>query len=350
MFHRRSVAVIATGLAGSLLAPLAASAQSAPTLPPIIGESSGVVPAQPANPTATTLPYITPVPITPVLTPETVIGGVATVEATAEASPHSTAGSLAELKAKGAKDIAVRQKTLADSLAKLASQPKDCGFNATMAAEIQRTAASLANVGQALATTADLNAAKTLYRSIFIDHRVYLVVRPKASAVVRCDSQLVRNDKLANEGVQLQQRIDALRAKGIDTTAAQNTKNAALATLSTINPAPAVAAVMGIAPDRGDKNIQAANTAAFKAADAALDNTANLQRQVDKQLDQVRRSINENNRSADQAAREAERNARKAERDAKKAQREAEKAKERAEKEARKALRNEARNDRKGKS
>jgi hypothetical protein len=128
---------------------------------------------------------------------------------------------LADIKSKGAADIAKRISTLSALTAKLSAQTTDCGSNAAMSAEISNTVAGLNTVGQNLAITTDIAQAKVLHRSIFIDYRVYLVVAPKAGKVLRCDNQLERNQALTNEGAKLQQSIDAAKARGVDTTSVQ---------------------------------------------------------------------------------------------------------------------------------
>ena len=198
---------------------------------------------------------------------------------------------LADVKAKGAAAIAKRQTTLAEVAGRLGSQTKDCGSNAAMAAELTASATSLTSVGASLSAATDLKAAKTLYRSIFIDHRVYLVVAPKAGKVIRCDNQLLRNEALATEGAKLQVSIDEAKAKGVDTTAAQALKDAAMAQLAGINPAAALPGVIGLVPDKGDKTIQASNAAALRSSDAVLDGTYGAQKAVNAQFAAARKAL-----------------------------------------------------------
>jgi hypothetical protein len=236
----------------------------------------------------------------------------ARAEGTISKSTVDPATRLAEIKAKGAAEIAKRQATLSSLQARLAQQTKDCGSNAAMATEMTTTSASLTTVGTNLAAATDLGGAKTLAKSIFIDHRVYLLVAPKAGKVIRCDGQLVRNDALSAEATKLQTAIDEAKAKGVDTTAAQAAKDAAVALLITINPAPALGGIMGLVPDKGDKAVQASNTAALNAADAALDASAAQQRSVNQQLDAARKLLRgqqSTTRSSVAAARRAEQQA-----------------------------------------
>lgn len=270
---------------------------------------------------------------TTVLAPEPVVptqnDPAAKAEGAVSKSTVDPATRLAEIKAKGATKISERQTTLTSMQGRLAQQTKDCGSNAAMSAEIASTSASLATVGTSLAAATDVNAAKVLYKSIFIDHRVYLLVAPKAGKVIRCDSQLARTDALTAEAAKLQTAIDEAKAKGVDTAAAQAAKDAATALLATINPAPALGGIMGLVPDKGDKAVQASNTAALNAADAALDASSAQQRSVNQQLDAARKLLRESSsttRSSVAVAKKADAAAKKAEQQAVVAQRQADRA------------------------
>ncbi len=255
-------------------------------------------------------------------------------EAQTEAALTTTASkTLADYQRDGADAIAKRQTTLATLAADITKQTKDCGSNGAMQAEIARTSASLNTIAVALAATPDLNAAKVFFRQIFVDHRVYLVVAPKAGKIVRCATILVRNDALAAEAAKLQVLLDAAKARGIDTTVAQTAKNAALTQLASINPIPAIAGVLNLVPDRGDNAIQAANATAFKSSDTQLDAIVEVQKSVNRQLDITRKAL----RGDVNEDRVNDRNKAKADREAARAEKETAKAKERADKEARKA-------------
>ena len=217
---------------------------------------------------------------------------------------------LADVKAKGAAAIAKRQATLAELSGKIAGQAKDCGSNAAMTTEITNTSTGLTTVGASLAAATDLKVAKDLYRSIFIDYRVYMVVAPKAGKVIRCDAQLLRSDALNAEGAKLQVSIDEAKAKGVDTTAAQAAKDAAMAQLAGINPAAALPPIMGLVPDKGDKAVAASNTAALRGADAVLDGTYAAQKSVNAQFATARKSLNSSSaatRAANKTARSSAR-------------------------------------------
>jgi hypothetical protein len=228
---------------------------------------------------------------------------------------------LADIQAKGAAAIAKRQTTLSELTAKLAAQTTDCGSNGAMTAEVAATSAGLATVGANLQTVTDLTAAKTLYRSIFTDYRVYLLVSPKAGKVIRCDAQIARNAALTADAAKLQAAIDEAKAKGVDTTAAQAAKDAAVAQLAGIVPANALNGVMGLVPDKGDKAVQAANTAALNASDKILDANFASQKSVHQQLISARkllsgtaqaaRAVAKTERAAAKAARVAARSTKK---------------------------------------
>ncbi len=247
---------------------------------------------------------------TPLPVAEPVVLTQTSPEANAEALVVKTTvdptARLADLKAKGAAAIAKRQATLADLSRKIAGQAKDCGSNIVMTTEIANTSTGLSGVGTTLAAATDLKVARDLYRSIFIDYRVYMVVAPKAGKVIRCDTQLLRNDALTAEGAKLQLAIDEAKAKGVDTTSAQSAKDAAMAQLAGINPTAALPLVMGLVPDKGDKAVAASNTAALRSADAVLDGTYASQKSVNTQFGVARKALNAANaatRAAKQTAR-----------------------------------------------
>ena len=137
-------------------------------------------------------------------------------------------------------------------------------------------------------------------RSIFINYRVYMLVAPKAGKVIRCDVQVLRNEALTVEGAKLQVSIDEAKAKGVDTTAAQAAKDAAMAQLAGINPSVALPPIMGLVPDKGDKAVAASNTAALSSADAVLDGTYGAQKSVNAQFVAARKAL----RSSASATRE----------------------------------------------
>ncbi len=229
---------------------------------------------------------------TPLPVPEPTAPSPTGPEAAAEtALSVSTTTSLPTLQTNGAAAISKRQATLTALSQKIGAATKDCGTNALMLAEIGRTSASLQAVGFALASTTDVATARVLYRQIFTEHRVYALVDPKAGVVQRCVAQLQRNDALAAEAAKLQALIDKAKADGVNTTVAQVAKDSAMATLATVNPVPSQATVIYLVPDRGDKALLSANTAALKAANQQLNATLALQRTVNLQLDAVRAAL-----------------------------------------------------------
>lgn len=278
-----------------------------------------------------------------VLVGEPVVASQKGPEATAEGVVNKTtvdpATQLSEVKAKGAAAIAQRQRTLADLVGKLGAQTKDCGSNAVMSAQIAAANTGLAGVGVALAASTDITAAKTLYRTIFTDFRIYLLVAPQTGKVVRCDVLLVRNEALAAEGARVQLAIDAAKLRGADTAAAQATKNAAIAQLGTILPANSIVGVTGLIPDKGDPVVQLANTTALNNSDAALDANVAAQRSVNAQFDAARKLLGEANKIDRENDKEVKKNEKDARQAAKKAENEAKQAAKRAEQDAKKAER-----------
>jgi hypothetical protein len=267
-------------------------------------------------------------------------------EAQSEAASANAAApaNINDVKSRGAAEIAKRQKSLADAAGKLAAQTTDCGYNAAMGNEIKNTSVSLATVGVNLAGTVDPAAAKTLLKSIFIDHRVYALVLPKAGKVLRCDAILARTAAITTNAATFQTKLDAAKTSGVDTTAAQAGKNTAMTLLGTVNPAPIVAPIMGLVPDKGVDTVLASNRTALQTADAGLDAAVAVQKSVHQQLETARKTLAPAVKADKKDDNEKEKEAKKAERDAKKAQKESEKQARRA---ARDAKKNEKKNEKK---
>ncbi len=255
-------------------------------------------------------------------------------EAQSEAAASKVAppADINSIKARGAAEIAKRQKSLGEAASKLSAQKTDCGFNAAMTNEIKNTATSLTTLGVNLASTTDPVQAKAFLKSIYIDHRVYALVLPKAGKVIRCDVILARTAALTSDATALQTKLDAAKASGVNTAAAQASKDAGMLLLPSVNPAPAVAPVMGLVPDRGVDVVQASNAAALKTSDLALDAQYAIQKQVHQQFNDARKALAP-------AVKEDREDDRKAEKDAKKAEREAERDRREAERKAKKAER-----------
>jgi hypothetical protein len=243
---------------------------------------------------------------------------------------------LTAVKAKGAAAIAQRQRTLADLVGKLGAQSKDCGSNAAISAQIGAAATGLAGVGVALGASTDINAAKTLYRTIFTDFRIYLLVAPQTGKIVRCDVLLARNEA---EGARVQAAIEAAKLRGANTAAAQAAKDAAIAQLGTILPANSIVGVAALVPDKGDPAVQLSNTTALNNSDAALDANAAAQRSVNAQFDVARKLLGQANKTDRENDKEVKKDEKEAKQAAKKAENEAKQAAKRAEQDGKKAAR-----------
>jgi hypothetical protein len=246
---------------------------------------------------------------------------------------------LTAVKAKGAAAIAQRQRTLADLVGKLGAQSKDCGSNAAISAQIGAAATGLAGVGVALGASTDINAAKTLYRTIFTDFRIYLLVAPQTGKIVRCDVLLARNEALTAEGARVQAAIEAAKLRGANTAAAQAAKDAAIAQLGTILPANSIVGVAALVPDKGDPAVQLSNTTALNNSDAALDANAAAQRSVNAQFDVARKLLGQANKTDRENDKEVKKDEKEAKQAAKKAENEAKQAAKRAEQDGKKAAR-----------
>jgi hypothetical protein len=246
---------------------------------------------------------------------------------------------LAAVKAKGVAAIAQRQRTLSDLVGKLAAQTKDCGSNGAISAQLGAAATGLTGVGTALGASTDINAAKTLYRTIFTDFRIYLLVAPQTGKIVRCDVLLARNEALTAEGARVQAAIDAAKLRGANTVAAQAAKDAAIAQLGTILPGNSIVGVGALVADKGDSAIQLSNTTALNNSDAALDANAAAQRSVNAQFDVARKLLGQANKADKESDREVRKSEKDAKQAAKKAENDAKQAAKRAEQDARKAAR-----------
>jgi hypothetical protein len=216
-------------------------------------------------------------------------------EAQSDAASQAVPATLAEIKTKGADAIAKRQRTLAGLAGKLALQKTDsCAYNGSMSFEVRNTSLSLSTVGASLARTTDIEEAKTLYKSIFIDHRVYALVEPKAGKVFRCNAIVERNAALTAMAVKVQATIDSQRAKGIDTSVAQANKDAAIVLVGAVNPGVTLESVMGLVPDRGVDSVRLSNASALTACDASLDAQYASQKTAHAQLVAARNSLKAN--------------------------------------------------------
>ena len=190
------------------------------------------------------------------------------------------------VKVKAAAEIAKRQVTLTKLAATLASRTNDCGSNGVMAGQISSTQTGLATLGSTIAADTDLTKARADYRLIFTDYRVYLLVAPKSSIVTNCDNHMGYANKLKESATKLAAAIANAKTKGKDTTVAEAQLASATAA---IDPAvaqdqSAVNSVINLTPDKGDKTVQASNTAALDAAHASEKN-------ADTQLDGARASL-----------------------------------------------------------
>ena len=265
----------------------------------------------------------------------------ASAEAVAEKAGPSAELKLVVIRSKGAAEIAKRQVSLTTTQVKLATMTTDCGFNAARAGEITATASGLAGLGGQLAATTDLATAKTLYGKIFTEYRVYLVVLPKAGKAMRCDHYVARIADFNADAAKLQITINAAKAGGSDTTAAQALKDAGVATVASLNPTAAITPCMTLVPDKGDKAVQAANAAALVSCDGALDAVGTSLKSGRAQLEQSRaalHTVRATDKASDKATKASNKAAHEAQKNADKAAREAQKAADKAARNAAKVL------------
>lgn len=267
-----------------------------------------VAPAVPANAQTVSIIFVEPV-----------VPTQSDVAAVAERQALGAPRQMTDLKNKALSEIAKRQRTLADLTAKVSASTRNCGTNGAMLTEIATTAAGLTALGQVIAAETDVTRARAAFEQIYTSFRVYLLVAPKAGQVIRCNGQMVRIDQIRADAAQVQAAINAGPGTGIDTTAAQLLLNQALASLASVNPALALAGIVGLVPDRGVEAARVANAAALKSADAALDASNRALRNVQEQLSAARKAAQRSGQDADKARRELEQAKKKAEHDAEKA-------------------------------
>ena len=257
---------------------------------------------------------------------------------------------LAAIKAKAAEAIAKRQRDLTTWSAKVSSQTTDCGQNAAALSRIGATQAGLATLGTSIAAATTPEVAKPLYQQIFTHQRVYLVVSPVVHTALACDAQFARGARQTANLAELNTKIAAAKAKGVNTATAEALAAQVPAAIESAKAtsAAAAASLSGLAADQGNEATKATNAAAvttarngIKTADAGFDKVADLLKQAAKALGTDVKTDKESDQESDKAEKKAD----KAE---EKAEKKAEKAEKKAEHEAEKATKKAERN--KGKS
>jgi hypothetical protein len=260
------------------------------------------------------------------------------VEAQQEALAQVAPDQLPAIKARAAEKIAKRQSDLTQWSAKVATAPADCGQNAAVLARIAATQTSLLTLNNAIQASTTPEAAKPLYQQIFTHNRVYAVVSPVVHLTLACDNQWARAAKQTAAIADLQAKITAATATGVNTAAA-SALLAQVAPLVAAGKQSALLASTGVAslvPDQGNEATKATNTAAItaargliKQADAQLDGAASLLTQTRKALGL---EVNTEKKETKKAEREAEKAKKEAEKAAEKAKRQADKAAKKANK------------------
>jgi hypothetical protein len=260
---------------------------------------------------------------------------VNSADAQQEKKPQASPDNLAALKAKAAESIAKRQRDLASWSAKLTAAKTDCGQNAAALSRIGATQASLTTLGASIAASTTVEAAKPLYQQVFTHQRVYLVVSPVVHTALACDNQLARATRQTTNVAELNTKIAAAKAKGVNTAPAE-------AFLAQVTPqieagkataTAAAASLSGLVPDQGNEATKAANEAAvngakagIRAADASFDNAASLLKQATKALGGEAKTEASEKKAEKKAEHEKKKAEKEAEKEAKKAEREAAKA------------------------
>lgn len=174
------------------------------------------------------------------------------------------AGSAIDMRIKSLQELSTRLGTM-----KLLPAETLATIQASIAAEIQTLVDLKAKIGSDTASTT----LKADAKSITQEHRVFLLVEPKAriaSAASRVNAVVTQFQALA---VKLQARITLAAAAGADVTASTATLadfNAKIADAK-VNADAALAETVNLQADNGNATVLAANTAALKDAKAKLE-------------------------------------------------------------------------------
>ncbi|MBV9410330.1 MAG: hypothetical protein JO148_01930 [Acidimicrobiia bacterium] len=177
-----------------------------------------------------------------------------------------------DLKARADEAVKDRLSQIDTLSGRLTSAGADCGQNAEVVAQLADDKSGLQALDATIQAETDPAKARTEYREIFIDYRIYWLQTPKTSQVVACDRGSKADATLTALRQKIQSRVDEAKAKGYDVTAAQ----AALDDMTSKLTAAATSAnqasssVAGLQPDKGDASVLSSNLSTLSAGRQGL--------------------------------------------------------------------------------
>ena len=181
----------------------------------------------------------------------------------------TTAESAKADKAKGKADQEIARRIAAlnavlarvDAMVKVSDQVK-----ANLKTNVQNEVSGFTQLQAKIDADADLSTLKTDVQSVTQSYRIFMLVIPQARITAAADRMATVINMMGELGTKLQARINSAKAAGSDTAALE----AALADLGTKltsaqgHAQTAVGDVISLAPDNGDKTVEASNDAAIK--------------------------------------------------------------------------------------
>ena len=186
-------------------------------------------------------------------------------QTTTASSDPAPPARLTDLKARA--DQAVKDRlTQIDTLSgRLSGAGADCGQNADVAGQLASDRTGLQSLDATIQAETDYAKARTEYRQIFTDFRIYWLQTPKTDQVVACDRESKADATLTALKQKIQSRIDEAKAKGYDVSGAQAAVDdmGAKLTDATAQSTQASSSVADLQPDKGDQSVLTSNLAAL---------------------------------------------------------------------------------------
>lgn len=132
------------------------------------------------------------------------------------------AAAMDEVKSRCLHEIERRQNDLSAAKRRLAqAEPLTDAHEGALVQNIDATSASLSRLADAIQAEDNFEELRAECRSIVVDHRVYVLVIPRARLVALSDAELAAAAKLTELAAKLQSRIDQAKAEGKDTAEAE---------------------------------------------------------------------------------------------------------------------------------
>lgn len=121
------------------------------------------------------------------------------------------------LKRKGAVQIKIRLEALAKLSKRVAESKLTADQKTQLQTEITANVTGLTDLGTKIAAGTDLNATRALVKSIYTDFRIFAVFIPRVNGLMHVWLSLANIDRVTVSLSDVQPKIDALKAKGVDT-------------------------------------------------------------------------------------------------------------------------------------